>query len=143
MWAELCEAQRGRVGGEKSRLRWERGEVTTSVRQQGKVTTSGRQQGKVTASGRQQGEAALRGQGADQDERTAGGGWNVPRAAAGMVTASAGTVLFAPLESRAFEQLTRTRSAIHLTLVTAAGLLRNSHSGIVQSEVTLDDLFSP
>ena len=41
----------------------------------------------------------------------------------------------------AFEQLTRTRSAIHLTLVTAVGLLRNSHSGIVKSEVTLDDLF--
>ena len=41
----------------------------------------------------------------------------------------------------AFEQLTRTRSAIHLTLVTSAGLLRNKHSGIVQSEVTLDDLF--
>ena len=41
----------------------------------------------------------------------------------------------------AFEQVTKTRSAIHLTLVTAAGLLHNKHSGIVQSEVTLDDLF--
>ena len=41
----------------------------------------------------------------------------------------------------AFEQLTKTRSAVHLTFVTAAGLLRNKHSGIVQSEVTLDDLF--
>ena len=35
------------------------------------------------------------------------------------------------------------RSAIQLTLVTSAGLLRNKHSGIVQSEVTLDDLFRP
>ena len=43
----------------------------------------------------------------------------------------------------AFEQVSKTRSAIHLTLVTAAGLLRNKHSGIVQSEVTLDDLFRP
>ena len=41
----------------------------------------------------------------------------------------------------AFEQVTKTRSAVHLTFVTAAGLLRNKHSGIVQSEVTLDDLF--
>ena len=43
----------------------------------------------------------------------------------------------------AFEQLTKTHSAIHLTLVTSAGLLRNKHSGIVQSEVNLDDLFRP
>ena len=41
----------------------------------------------------------------------------------------------------AFEQVTKTRSAVHLTFITAAGLLRNSHAGIVQSEVTLDDLF--
>ena len=41
----------------------------------------------------------------------------------------------------AFEQMSKTRSAIHLTLVTSAGLLRNKHSGVVQSEVTLDDLF--
>ncbi len=40
-----------------------------------------------------------------------------------------------------FEQVTKTRSAIHLTFVTAAGLLHNKYSGIVQSEVTLDDLF--
>ena len=38
-------------------------------------------------------------------------------------------------------QVSKTRSAIHLTLVTFAGLLRSKHSGIVQSEVTLDDLF--
>ena len=30
---------------------------------------------------------------------------------------------------------------VYLTMVTSAGLLRNKHSGIVQSEVTLDDLF--
>ena len=41
----------------------------------------------------------------------------------------------------AFEQVTKTRSAIHLTFVTTAGLLQNKYSGIVQSEVTLDDLF--
>ena len=41
----------------------------------------------------------------------------------------------------AFEQVTNTRSAIHLTFVTTAGLLQNKYSGIVQSEVTLDDLF--
>ena len=41
----------------------------------------------------------------------------------------------------AFKQMTKTRSAIHLTFVTASGLLQNKYSGIVQSEVTLDDLF--
>lgn len=40
-----------------------------------------------------------------------------------------------------FEQVTGTRSAIHLTIVSAAGLLQNKYSGIVQSEVSLDDLF--
>ena len=33
------------------------------------------------------------------------------------------------------------RRAIHLTFVTASGLLQNKYSGIVQSEVTLEDLF--
>ena len=41
----------------------------------------------------------------------------------------------------AFKQMTKTRSAIHLTFVTASGLLQNKYSGIVQSEVTLEDLF--
>ena len=36
---------------------------------------------------------------------------------------------------------TKTRQALHLTLVTSFGLMRNKHSGRVQSEVTLDDLF--
>ena len=40
----------------------------------------------------------------------------------------------------AFEQVTKTRSAIHLTFVTTSGLLQNKYSGVVQSEVTLDDL---
>ena len=41
----------------------------------------------------------------------------------------------------AFRQVTKTRSAIHLTFVTESGLLHNKYSGIVQSEVTLEDLF--
>lgn len=40
-----------------------------------------------------------------------------------------------------FTGVTRTRKAVHLTMVTAFGLLRNAHSGRVQSEVTMDDLF--
>ena len=31
----------------------------------------------------------------------------------------------------------------HVTFVTTYGVKRNKHSGIVQSEVTLDDLFRP
>jgi hypothetical protein len=41
----------------------------------------------------------------------------------------------------AFEDETKTRKATHLTMVTTYGLRRNSHSGIIQSEVTMDDLF--
>ena len=40
-----------------------------------------------------------------------------------------------------FQAVTKTRQALHLTLVTSFGLMRNKHSGRVQSEVTLDDLF--
>ena len=40
-----------------------------------------------------------------------------------------------------FRETTGTRKAVHLTYVTTYGLKRNKHSGIVQSEVTLDDLF--
>jgi len=40
-----------------------------------------------------------------------------------------------------FKNATGTRKAVHLTYVTAYGLKRNKHSGVVQSEVTLDDLF--
>ena len=41
-----------------------------------------------------------------------------------------------------FAGVTKTRKAVHLTLVTENGLLRNQYSGRVQSEVTLDDLFA-
>ena len=40
-----------------------------------------------------------------------------------------------------FESETRTKKAVHLTMVTTYGISGNSHAGIVQSEVTLDDLF--
>lgn len=40
-----------------------------------------------------------------------------------------------------FINATHTRKAVHLTMVTTYGVRQNSHSGIVQSEVVLDDLF--
>ena len=40
-----------------------------------------------------------------------------------------------------FAAVTGSKAAIHLTMVTAEGIAHNSHSGSVQSEVTLDDLF--
>ena len=40
-----------------------------------------------------------------------------------------------------FEAETGTKKAVHLTMVTTYGIISNSHSGIVNSEVTLDDLF--
>ena len=40
-----------------------------------------------------------------------------------------------------FSTVTGTKSAVHLTMVTTEGVARNSYSSIVQSEVTLDDLF--
>lgn len=40
-----------------------------------------------------------------------------------------------------FSSVSRKRKAVHLTMVTPFGLLANAHSGRVQSEVTLDDLF--
>jgi hypothetical protein len=40
-----------------------------------------------------------------------------------------------------FSGVTSTRKAVHLTMVTSFGLLRNAHSGRIQSEVTMDDLF--
>lgn len=39
------------------------------------------------------------------------------------------------------KETTGTKKAVHLTYVTTYGLKRNKHSGIVQSEVRLDDLF--
>jgi len=41
-----------------------------------------------------------------------------------------------------FEHETGARKAVHLTMVTTYGLAANSHSGIVQSEVSLDELFN-
>ena len=41
----------------------------------------------------------------------------------------------------AFETETRTKKAVHLTMVTTYGIVNNNHSGIVHSEVTLDALF--
>lgn len=40
-----------------------------------------------------------------------------------------------------FRYVTKTKKAIHHTFVTTYGVARNVHSGIVQSEVTMDDLF--
>ena len=40
-----------------------------------------------------------------------------------------------------FAGVTKTRKAVHQTLVTANGLLKNSYSGRIQSEVRLEDLF--
>lgn len=42
-----------------------------------------------------------------------------------------------------FAGVTGTRKAVHQTLVTANGLVKNGYSGRVQSEITLDDLFRP
>ena len=41
----------------------------------------------------------------------------------------------------AFRRETGIGDNCHLTFVTTYGLRRNSHCGMVQSEVTLDDLF--
>lgn len=41
-----------------------------------------------------------------------------------------------------FIDSTKTRKAVHLTMVTTYGVRQNSHSGIIQSEVTLEDLFA-
>ncbi len=43
----------------------------------------------------------------------------------------------------AFLQDTNTRKAIHTTLVTTYGMYKNTHSGIVQSVVTMNELFMP
>ena len=41
-----------------------------------------------------------------------------------------------------FINTTNTRKAVHLTMVTTFGIKANAHSGIVQNEITLEDLFS-
>ncbi|MDO4462231.1 MAG: ATP-binding protein [Bacteroidia bacterium] len=40
-----------------------------------------------------------------------------------------------------FRQETRTKKALHLTMVTTYGIVKNAHSGNVQSEVTMEGLF--
>ena len=40
-----------------------------------------------------------------------------------------------------FRKETCSKKALHLTMVTTYGIKQNSHSGRVQSEVTMDDLF--
>ena len=41
-----------------------------------------------------------------------------------------------------FIDTTNTRKAVHMTMVTTFGIKANAHSGIVQNEITLEDLFS-
>lgn len=40
-----------------------------------------------------------------------------------------------------FQSVTETKKAVHLTMVTSSGVVRNAYWNNVQSEVTLDDLF--
>ena len=40
-----------------------------------------------------------------------------------------------------FRAVSKTRKAVHLTMVTSSGLVRNAYANQIQSEVTLDDLF--
>ncbi len=40
-----------------------------------------------------------------------------------------------------FKASTATKKSIHLVMVTTFGIQKNSHSAIIQNEVTLDDLF--
>ncbi|MGN0906381.1 MAG: hypothetical protein ACI4NM_04475 [Bullifex sp.] len=40
-----------------------------------------------------------------------------------------------------FRHATKTRKALHLTFITTSGVKRNTHYGVIQSEVKLDDLF--
>ena len=48
------------------------------------------------------------------------------------------------LEDKAevFRAVSKTSKAIHLTMVTANGLVRNAYANQIQSEITLDDLFA-
>lgn len=41
----------------------------------------------------------------------------------------------------AFREETKTRKAIHITMVTTYGLKPNEYAGMVQNEVVMDDLF--
>jgi len=46
-------------------------------------------------------------------------------------------------KARAFQAETGTRGTPHITFVSTYGLKRSQYAAIVQSEITLDDLFSP
>ena len=46
-------------------------------------------------------------------------------------------------KASAFQKQTKTRKALHLTMVSTYGLKRNQYSDAVQSQVLLDDLFMP
>jgi hypothetical protein len=40
-----------------------------------------------------------------------------------------------------FVRETKTRDAVHITMITTYGVKRNEYSGIIQSEVKMNDLF--
>ena len=40
-----------------------------------------------------------------------------------------------------FRSVTKTRKALHLTMVTTYGIKNNAYSGMIQNQITLDDLF--
>ena len=41
-----------------------------------------------------------------------------------------------------FKAVSKTRKAVHLTMVTSAGIANNAYKNQIQSEVSLDDLFA-
>jgi len=43
--------------------------------------------------------------------------------------------------AESFRSATKTRKALHQTLVTTYGIRKNMYSGNIQSEIILDDLF--
>ena len=46
------------------------------------------------------------------------------------------------LKAETFRAVTETRKAVHVAMATTAGLVHNAYWGVVQSEITLDDLFA-
>ena len=50
--------------------------------------------------------------------------------------------IFEETKFYSYDNRKNTRKAVHLTMVTTYGVRQNSHSGIIQSEVTLEDLFT-
>ena len=43
--------------------------------------------------------------------------------------------------SRLFKEVTKTKKSVLITFVTTFGVYQNAHTGLVQNEVTMDDLF--